>query len=138
MAITAGVGPDDYHLALRVIPMPRDTNAYGTVFGGVILSFIDQAGFVEVQRHGRHRWVTASIERVDFRAPVHVGDIVTLYTRTLRAGRSSVSVGVVVEAERRFNRSPGLGPVRVTEASITMVSVDEQGRAIPFLTPATI
>ena len=64
---------------LRVVTMPRDTNPYGTIFGGVVLSYIDQAAFVEARRHGRHRWGTAAIERVDFLAPIHLGDIVNLF-----------------------------------------------------------
>src|SRR4029453_790048 len=81
-------------LALRVVTMPRDTNQYGTVFGGVIMSYVDQAGFVEARRHGVHRWVTASIERVDFKAPVHLGDTVNFYAQTPRLGTTSVAVRV--------------------------------------------
>ena len=101
---------------------------FGTIFGGVILSYIDQAAFVESRRHGLHCWVTASIDRVDFHAPVHVGDVVTLLTRTVRTGTSSVQVEVRVEAER----SPTAQVVRVTEAIMTMVSVGDDGRPIPF------
>ena len=60
-------------MALRAIAMPAETNPYGAIFGGVILSYIDQAGFIEARRHGSHRWVTVSINRVDFKAPVLVG-----------------------------------------------------------------
>jgi hypothetical protein len=74
-------------LALRVTMMPRDTNHYGTIFGGVILSLIDQAGFVEARTHGSHRWVTAAIDRVEFVAPVQVGDVVSLLTKTVRDGQ---------------------------------------------------
>ena len=56
-------------IALSVVMMPKDVNAYGSIFGGIILSYIDQAGFIEARKHGVHRWVTASIERVDFEAP---------------------------------------------------------------------
>ncbi|MDP6541927.1 MAG: hotdog domain-containing protein, partial [Phycisphaerales bacterium] len=66
--------------ALSVIMMPRDANIYGTIFGGIILSYIDQAGFVEARRHGVHRWLTASVERVDFKKPVFVGDVVRFIT----------------------------------------------------------
>ncbi len=108
--------------------MPRETNQYGTIFGGVILSYIDQAGFVEARTHGNHRWVTASIDRVDFHAPVHLGDIVSFYTSTQRAGKTSVTVKVCVEAERYENRKT----VGVTEATITLVAVDAAGKPIPF------
>lgn len=129
--------PDDQRqprrLALRIMTMPRDTNSYGTIFGGVILSYIDQAGFVEALTHGRHRWVTVSIDRVDFKAPVLVGDIVNLYTTTTRLGTTSATITCEVEAERC-----GTGQtVAVTSATITMVAVDPAGRPIPFASPPT-
>lgn len=108
--------------------MPRDTNQYGTIFGGVILSYIDQAGFVEARRSGGHKWVTVALDRVEFKQPVHLGDIVALHTTTTRAGTTSVTVRVEVEARRYI----GGEVVPVTEASITLVSVDEQGRPTPF------
>jgi acyl-CoA thioesterase YciA len=108
--------------------MPRDTNSYGTIFGGVILSLIDQAGAVEARTHGRHRWVTASIDRVDFKSPVLVGDIVNLYTTTVRMGTTSVTIKCEVEAER----SGSGDTVNVTAATMTMVAVDPAGRPIPF------
>lgn len=120
-------------LALRVVTMPRDTNQYGTIFGGVILSYIDQAGFVEARRHGTHKWVTVALDRVEFKQPVHLGDVVSLFATTTRAGTSSVTVRVEVEAER-FTSGEVVG---VTEASITLVSVDEAGKPIPFRTPRT-
>ena len=114
--------------ALSVMMMPRDANVYGTIFGGIILSYIDQAGFVEAKRHGIHRWVTASIERVDFTKPVYVGDVVRFVTKTLKTGCSSVLIEVTVEAER-FNTHDR---VVVTTAKITMISVNEEGKSIPF------
>src|SRR5262245_28701981 len=90
----------DYQTALRVVMMPRDANNYGSIFGGVILSYIDQSGYIEARRHGTHRWVTASIDRVDFHAPVHVGDVVSFLTRTESTGTSSVKVHIRVEADR--------------------------------------
>lgn len=115
-------------LSLRVVIMPRDTNHYGTIFGGVILSYIDQAGLVESLRHGRHRWVTAAIDRVEFKAPVHVGDVVNFYTRPARLGTTSITVAVEVEAER----CDGSGVVPVTAASLVMVATDPAGKPIPF------
>jgi len=114
--------------------MPRDANNYGTIFGGVILSFIDQAGFIEARRHGIHRWVTASIDRVDFKAPVHLGDTVEFLTCTLHKGTSSIKVCVRVEAERYDSGDI----VHVTEAELTMVAVDARGRPIPFASPPTM
>ncbi len=120
---------NEAHLALRVVTMPRETNPYGTIFGGVVLSYIDQAGFVEARRHGDFDWVTASIQRVDFRAPVGVGDVVSLHTHTTRLGRTSIDVAVEVYAERcrTFDR------VHVTSATLTMVALRD-GVPTPFQT----
>ena len=120
-------------LSLRVVTMPKDTNQYGTIFGGVILSYIDQAGFVEARRHGQHKWVTVALDRVEFKQPVHLGDVVALYTTTTRTGTSSVTVKVEVEAERYTTGET----VAVTEASITLVSVDAAGKPIPFRSART-
>lgn len=142
--MTQGTGPESgggggdegnsRRLALRLVTLPRDTNQYGTVFGGAILSAIDQAGFVEARRHGAHRWVTVAMDKVVFKQPVHLGDVVNLYGRTVRRGRTSVTVLVEVEAERYHNGAT----VPVTEATLTMVSVDAEGRPIPFTAPATV
>lgn len=118
-------------LALRVVTLPRDTNVYGTIFGGVILSYIDQAGFVEARRHGAHRWVTAAMDEVEFAAPVGVGDIVSFYTTTVHMGTRSVKVRTDVEVER-FDTGD---VVAVTSATAVMVSVDATGKPIPFRTP---
>lgn len=121
-------------LALRVVTLPRDTNHYGTIFGGVILSYIDQAGFVEARRHGVHRWVTVAIDRVEFTKPVHLGDVVNFYGATVKAGTSSVTVRIEVEAERYTTGQT----VPVTTATITLVAVDAHGRPIPFRSPPTV
>lgn len=121
-------------LSLRVGTLPRDTNHYGTIFGGVILSYIDQAGAFEARRHGRHRWVTAAIDRVEFKAPVHLGDVVNFYTRTTRVGTTSVTVQVEVEAERFGSGDT----VAVTAASVVMVAVDAAGQPTPFRGAPTV
>src|SRR5919204_2911429 len=101
--------------AIRITMLPRDTNAHGTIFGGVILSYIDMAGGIEARRQSPSKFVTKSMHEVIFVAPVHLGDLVTFYTRTVRIGRTSITVDVEVEVER-------LGPHgnkeihRVTEA----------------------
>ncbi len=120
--------------ALSVIMMPRDSNVYGTIFGGIILSYIDQSAFVEARRHGVHRWVTASVDRVDFKQPVYVGDVVRFITCTTKTGSSSVVVDIKVEAER-FDSGDH---VIVTEATLTMVSVNANGKAIPFDGPPSV
>lgn len=112
--------------AIRVALMPKDTNALGTIFGGIILSYIDQAGAVEAHRHVTGRLVTVAMREVVFHAPVFVGDLVSFYTETLRLGRTSITVKVVVEVERR-NRG---GRVKVTEAEVVYVHVDENNSPI--------
>ncbi len=124
----------DFDPALRVVMMPRDANNYGSIFGGVILSYVDQAGYIEARKHGTHRWVTASLDRVDFKAPVHMGDVVSFLTRTEKTGTSSVKVQVRVEAERFATGDA----VHVTDAHMTMVAVNAAGKAIPFNSPPTI
>jgi acyl-CoA thioesterase YciA len=125
---------DSRRPSLRVGTLPRDTNHYGTIFGGVILSYIDQAGFIEARTHGMHRWVTAVVEKVEFKSPVLVGDIVNFYTRTTRKGTTSVGVSVEVEAERFTTGQT----THVTTAQLVMVAVDKDGRPVPFSGPPTI
>lgn len=119
---------DERRLALRVVTMPRDTNPYGTIFGGVILSYIDQAGWIEASRHSACTWVTASMDRVDFFAPVHLGDVVNFYTNTQRLGTTSITVGVEVEAQRRRRERR----VLVTRATVSMVAIGRDGKPTPF------
>jgi acyl-CoA thioesterase YciA len=121
--------PTDAHTAIRVLMMPRDTNSVGTIFGGVILSHIDQAGAEEARLHGADRVVTVAMKEVEFHEPVHVGDLVSFYTSLVRAGRTSVTVRVSVEAARHWNRRE---LVRVTDAEITYVNVDQRGRPTPL------
>ena len=123
----------DRTLALRVMTLPRDTNHYGTIFGGTILSYIDQAGFVEARRHGVHKWVTVAIDRVEFKQPVYLGDVVNFYSTTTRTGTSSVTVKIDVEAERWETGQA----TEVTTATMTMVAVDDAGKPIPFRNPQT-
>lgn len=109
--------------AIRLTMMPRDTNAHGTVFGGIILSYIDVAGGVEAVRHTRHnRFVTVAMKEVIFHEPVFIGDLVSFYAKTIRVGNTSITIHVDVEAER-FG-TPGV-LVKVTEAEVTFVAIDE-------------
>ena len=109
--------------------LPRDTNARGTIFGGVILSHIDLAGGVAASRHVSRKFVTRAIREVEFIAPVYVGDLVSFYTTILREGKTSVTIRVEVEAE---SSKPPLRHVKVTEAQVIFVAVDENGRPIPL------
>lgn len=110
--------------AIRLTMMPRDTNAHGTVFGGVILSYIDVAGGVEAVRHTKHdRFVTVAMKEVIFHEPVFMGDLVSFYAETLKVGSTSIRVHVVVEAER-FG-SQGRHKVKVTEAEVIYVAINQ-------------
>jgi acyl-CoA thioesterase YciA len=119
----AGVQP-----AIRVIMMPKDTNALGTIFGGIILSYIDQAGAVEAHRRVPGRLVTVAMREVVFHAPVFVGDLVSFYAETLSAGKTSLTIQVMVEAERPAHG----GRVKVTEAEVVYVHVDAHNRPVPI------
>ena len=118
--------------AIRLTMLPRDTNAYGTIFGGVILSYIDLAGGIEARRQSPKKFVTKAMKEVIFVAPVYLGDLVTFYTRTVRIGKSSISVDVEVEAER-LGIAGTKETVRVTEAEVIYVAVDEAGRPTSVL-----
>ena len=105
--------------AIRLTMMPRDTNAHGTVFGGVILSYIDVAGGVEAVRHTKHeRFVTVAMKEVIFHEPVFIGDLVSFYAKTLHVGKTSITIHVDVEAER-FGKHGRR--VRVTLGEVTFV-----------------
>jgi len=108
--------------AIRVLMMPRDTNAHGTIFGGVILSYIDQAGAIEARRQGSRFMVTVSMDKVVFHEPVFVGDLVSFWTETLRIGTSSITVKVTCEAIRGNDLQK---TVMVTEAQVVYVNVGE-------------
>src|ERR671928_1032652 len=86
--------------AIKVLLLPKDTNAYGTIFGGVILSNIDLASAIEARKVAAHRYVTKAMREVEFHEPVFLGDIVSFFTETVRVGRTSITVRVSVEAER--------------------------------------
>ena len=122
--------------AIRITLLPRDTNSQGTVFGGIILSYIDMAGAIEAHRHtGMERFVTVAMREVIFHKPVFVGDLVSLYAETLRVGTTSITVRVIVEVERM---GASTERVRVTEAEVVYVAVDEnwQKKKIPIKSEA--
>ena len=109
--------------AIRLTMMPRDTNAHGTIFGGIILSYIDVAGGVEAVRHTAHeRFVTVAMKEVVFLEPVFVGDLVSFYATTTELGKTSITIKVIVEAERFGSRGQS---VRVTEAEVVYVAVNQ-------------
>jgi acyl-CoA thioesterase YciA len=108
--------------AIRLTMMPRDTNAHGTIFGGVILSYIDVAGGVEAVRHtGHDRFVTVAMKEIIFHEPVFVGDLVSFYATTTKVGNTSITIKVIVESERFGSHGQS---VRVTEADVTYVAIN--------------
>ena len=112
--------------AIKVMMLPKDTNRMGTIFGGVILSYIDLAGAVEAEKHAAKRFVTKAMREVQFVAPVFLGDLVCFYTRTLRLGTTSVTVAVEVESERFVDGVRQMIPV--TSAEVVYVAVDDEGK----------
>ncbi len=118
--------PPSREPSIRVVMMPKDTNAHGTIFGGVILSYIDQAAAVEAKRNGGGFIVTVAMREVVFHGPVNVGDLVSFYTRLVRIGRTSITVAVEVRAQSQD------ADRRVTEAEVTFVNLDENRKPLPI------
>lgn len=121
---------DNSNPAIRVSMMPHMTNAQGTIFGGVLLSYIDQAGAIEaVRRTGHRRFVTVAMREVVFHEPVYVGDLVSFYAEVEKIGNSSITVNVSVESAR-FKDSHEV--VHVTDAEVIYVAVDEHFKKVPI------
>jgi acyl-CoA thioesterase YciA len=125
----------DRYLAIKVAMMPRDTNPHGTIFGGVLLSYMDQAGAVGAHHVIRHSgWrspalVTVAMNRVEFHQPVYIGDVVSFWSQVTRIGTTSITMHVTVETERNDET------VKLTEADVTYVAVelaDGERRPIPI------
>ncbi|MBN1345451.1 MAG: acyl-CoA thioesterase [Phycisphaerae bacterium] len=116
--------------AIRITMLPRDTNPEGSIFGGVILSLIDQASAVEALRQARHHYVTKAMDAIEFLKPVHIGDVVSLWATTKHVGRTSIRIHVDVLAQ-----APDAHEARkVTEADVTMVALDDHGKPTPVFT----
>ena len=120
--------PSDRIPAIKLLLLPKDTNALGTIFGGVILSNIDLASAVEARKAAPLRYVTKAMREVEFHQPVFVGDVLSLYADTSRVGRTSLTIRVRVCARRRTDPDQN---VNVTEAEVIFVSVDESGTPVP-------
>jgi acyl-CoA thioesterase YciA len=127
---------DEPYLAIQVVMMPRDTNPSGTIFGGVLLSYLDQAGAIGARREVIRAGgpppvvVTVAVNRVEFKKPVLVGDVVRFLTRRVRLGRTSITMQICVEAER------GEDVLQVTEAEVVYVGIDPRSaerKPIPLL-----
>jgi len=120
---------DGLEPSIRVVMMPKDTNAHGTIFGGVILSYIDQAAAVEARGRGAAFVVTVAMREVVFHEPVYVGDLVSFYTRLVGIGTTSITIAVEVFAQRAEGSRER---VRVTAAEVTFVNLDENRRPAPI------
>ena len=123
--------PTNEQPVLRIVPMPADTNAHGTIFGGWVMAQVDIAGSIPAWDRAQGPVVTVAVNSFVFKEPVFVGDIVSFYARVLKVGRTSVTVDVEVFAQR--GRSHKKDVVKVTEAQLTYVAVDDrrQPRGLP-------
>jgi len=122
--------PEGEQPMLRIIPMPADTNANGTIFGGWVMSHVDLAGSVPAVKRAAGPVVTVAVNSFSFQAPVFVGDLVSFYARVFKTGRSSITIDVEVFAQR--GRGAGTEVVRVTEAQLTYVAIDENHKPRPL------
>jgi acyl-CoA thioesterase YciA len=120
--------PDGAELVLRVMPMPADVNANGDIFGGWIMAQVDLAGAVLPVRVAQGRVATVAVQQFVFKQPVSLGDLLSFYARITRIGRTSISVHVVVYAERNPAQ---LQVVKVTQADLTYVAIDDTGQPRP-------
>lgn len=127
--LPASLLPDGEELVLRVMPMPANTNGNGDIFGGWIMAQVDLAGAVLPVRLSQGRVATVAVNQFVFKQPVSVGDLLSFYAKVVRVGRTSVTVHVDVFAERH---AAGPSVVKVTEANLTYVAIDEQGRPRPI------
>ncbi|QEA13317.1 acyl-CoA thioesterase [Comamonas flocculans] len=121
--------PQDKELVLKVIPLPSDTNSNGDIFGGWVMSQVDLAGSVLSARVACGRIATVAVNEFVFKQPVRVGDLLSFYSSVLRVGRTSITVQVEVFAERIRAQGQYL---KVTEARLSYVAIDEQGRPRPI------
>ena len=131
-AVVSGIAPlqlpDDRHLAMRTMPMPADANGNGDIFGGWIMAQVDIAGGTLAGKIARGRIATVAVKEFVFKQPVQIGDLLSFYADLVRVGRTSVTVKVEVFAERRPS-DPTV--VKVTEATLTYVAIDRDGRPRP-------
>ena len=117
--------PTDQELVLKVIPLPSDTNANGDIFGGWVMAQVDLAGAVLPARIAQGRMATVAVNEFVFRSAVSVGDLLSIYARVEKVGNTSITVHVEAWAERNPS-APIL--VKVTEAKVTYVAIDSEGR----------
>ncbi len=121
--------PQDKELVLKVIPLPADCNANGDIFGGWVMAQVDLAGSVLPARRAQGRMATVAVNEFIFKQPVRIGDLLSFYSEITRVGRTSITVSVEVYAERM--RAQG-SYIKVTEAQLTYVAIDENGKPRPL------
>jgi acyl-CoA thioesterase YciA len=121
--------PTDQELVLKVIPMPADCNANGDIFGGWVMAHVDMAGSVLSARRVQGRMATVAVNEFIFKQPVKVGDILSFFSRIIKVGRTSITVQVEVYAERFKTQGQF---IKVTEARLTYVAIDEHGKPVPI------
>ena len=124
--------PADREPVIRIIPMPKDTNPNGDIFGGWIMSHVDLAGSVVAAARIRGRMATVAVNQFTFKHPVYVGDLVSMYGSVERVGNTSLTVYVEVFVQRSTTGPFSGEVVRVTDASVTYVALDENGRPTPI------
>jgi acyl-CoA thioesterase YciA len=117
--------PTDKELVLKVIPMPADCNANGDIFGGWVMAQVDLAGSVIPARYTQGRMATVAVNEFIFKQPVRIGDILSFFSSLTRIGRTSITVQVEVYAERYHAQGQY---IKVTEASLTYVAIDDNGK----------
>jgi acyl-CoA thioesterase YciA len=115
-------------LCTRTLAMPADTNANGDIFGGWLLSQMDIAGGVAASKVAKSRTVTVSIDAMNFRKPVYVGDLVSVHANLVRVGRTSMTIHLEAWVVRRKETKP----ILVTDGNFTYVAIDEEGRPQPI------
>jgi len=121
--------PADKQPTIRIIPMPADTNANGTIFGGWVMAQVDLAGSVPASERAMGKVATVAVNSFVFKEPVFVGDLVSFYANVVKTGRTSITIDVEVYAQRqRF----GSEVVKVTEAQLTYVAIDDNGNPRPL------
>jgi acyl-CoA thioesterase YciA len=122
--------PPDYEPAIRVVAMPSDTNPYGDIFGGWLMSVMDSAAGTIAARHSRGRAVTIAVDGMTFHKPVKVGDVISVYAEVVSQGRSSMKIDVAAWSRKRASEDT----YRVTHATFTFVAIDHEGRSRPLQT----
>ena len=128
--------PEGEMPVLRIVPMPADTNAHGTIFGGWVMAQVDIAGSIPAWDRAQGPVVTVAVNSFVFREPVFVGDLVSFYARVLKVGRTSITVDVEVFSQRDRRKEV----VKVTEAQLTYVAVDgdRNPRPVPPELPGVV